>query len=193
MATSGGGHLQRQCAVREDDSPNVTKPTELSPLGPGVLQPNKSDRPLVELQSPEDFGNSASQPNDGDVGALRPRVELQSSNDFSRCFVLPCHNSCPDGSFPLEDLAVGRIDLVARCISAAMFLSFGVRRNTEIRVALHAPKIPNNSSPELSKTVVISGAAVKHLRPSERVIGSLIKRALGGAPVKKNLTRGAKQ
>ena len=38
---------------------------------------------------------------------------------------MPCHRSCPDGNFPLDGLMQGRLDLVARCITSSMFISFG--------------------------------------------------------------------
>jgi hypothetical protein len=38
---------------------------------------------------------------------------------------------------PNHRLMHGRLDLIARCVTASMFISFGTRRNTDYRVSLY--------------------------------------------------------
>eukprot|EP00041_Stephanoeca_diplocostata_P029478 m.871341 g.871341 ORF g.871341 m.871341 type:complete len:148 (+) comp23568_c0_seq32:129-572(+) len=86
---------------------------------------------------------------------------------------MPCHRSTPAGNFKLDGLMHGRLDLVARCITASFFVSYGVRRNTRYTVTLS-----DKERKHKDRTVLVNGAMVKHLRPDERSIGSLLHKLL---------------
>lgn len=57
-----------------------------------------------------------------------------------RTFVLYARKAKTDGKFNINDLAsAGRMDLVCRCVSACMFLSYKKRENTRMYVILNGP------------------------------------------------------
>eukprot|EP00164_Ancoracysta_twista_P013435 GFYU01021439.1.p1 GENE.GFYU01021439.1~~GFYU01021439.1.p1 ORF type:complete len:314 (-),score=42.39 GFYU01021439.1:141-1082(-) len=108
-------------------------------------------------------------------------IELCSGRCFGRVFIVPCHRGRPNGDIQLNCLSEGRCDLVSRCISNTMFVSYGVRRNCEIRLPLISTSEAANEDPggnTVARTVVVEGTRVKHLRPDERNIASLVKRSL---------------
>jgi tRNA (pseudouridine54-N1)-methyltransferase len=74
--------------------------------------------------------------------------------------------------FSLNDLpgAAGRIDILCRCVNAALFLSHDLRRDVRVYLVL------KGGSP--SKLISFDGARVRYLNPDERSAASLIKRAL---------------
>lgn len=76
--------------------------------------------------------------------------------------------------FPLEDIcgAGGRWDLMARCVQAALFISHGLRRDSEVVLVLLGP-------PDPPKAVRVSGAEARRLNPDERSTVALLGRALG--------------
>lgn len=88
-------------------------------------------------------------------------------------FVVVGHRATTSPAFRLEDLpgTGGRLDVLVRCVSAALLLSHGVRRDAALTLLLLG-------SPEPPRAVRFDGAAVKHLNPDERSTASLIKRAL---------------
>ena len=58
---------------------------------------------------------------------------------FRRDFVVVCHNVSPlvlRGTFSPNNLLEGRVDVLARCVSAALWLSNGVRADTTLWLAL---------------------------------------------------------
>lgn len=77
------------------------------------------------------------------------------------------------GPFSLNDLpgAAGRMDILCRCINAALFLSHGLRRNVRIFLVLMGMPSP-------PKSICFNGSKVKYLSPDERSSASLIKKAL---------------
>lgn len=89
-------------------------------------------------------------------------------------FLLVAHDARTDGTFSLEDLpgSGGRMDLVARCVGAALLVSHGVRRDAELRALLLGPPRP----PRLVRFV---GAEVRGLNPDERSTGAFLRKALG--------------
>jgi len=60
-----------------------------------------------------------------------------------RTFVLYARKARTDSNFRLDDLInAGRIDLVCRCISSALWLSHNVREDTKIFTVLNGPPKP---------------------------------------------------
>eukprot|EP00039_Didymoeca_costata_P014858 m.245690 g.245690 ORF g.245690 m.245690 type:complete len:348 (-) comp16109_c1_seq15:13-1056(-) len=104
-----------------------------------------------------------------------PKGSCGGAQCFRRVFVMPCHRSCPQGDFVLDGMMEGRMDLVARCLSQSLFISFDVRRNTDFRISLFERK---KNSKQLTRTVIANGATAKHLRPEERWMGLMLQRRL---------------
>jgi len=75
--------------------------------------------------------------------------------------------------FSLKDLAgsAGRMDILCRCVAQAMFISHGIRRDSEIYLLLLG-------DPDPPKALRILGNEVKYMAPDERNIGGLIRKAL---------------
>jgi tRNA (pseudouridine54-N1)-methyltransferase len=96
-----------------------------------------------------------------------------------RTFVIVAHKAVTTPKFSLNDLpgAAGRMDIVARCINASLFLSHDLRRDVDTyAVLLGEPSPP--------VTVRFNGEKVRYLSPDERSAAALIKKALEkGAPV----------
>lgn len=89
-----------------------------------------------------------------------------------REFLLLANRAPTSPNFKLNDLpGAGRMDLVCRCVSAALFLSDDIRRDTSITVVLDGP-------PDPPKAVTFDGARVRRLYPDERNVASHIRIAL---------------
>lgn len=75
--------------------------------------------------------------------------------------------------FSLNDLpgAAGRMDILCRCVNAALFLSHGMRRDVRVYLVLKGEPAP-------PKLVRFDGEKVRYLSPDERSAASLIKKAL---------------
>lgn len=72
----------------------------------------------------------------------------------------------------LNDLpGAGRLDLVCRCITNALFISNDMRRDTIIHVVLEGPNCP-------PKTISFDGKELRSLAPDERNATSHVKIAL---------------
>ena len=99
---------------------------------------------------------------------------------FRRAVVMPVHRSRPDGSFTLDGLVSGRVDLVCRCITSSLFISYGTRRNVLFKATLIAPKPPPPGRAPPPVTVSIDGATVRSLSPDERGVAALLYRRLTG-------------
>lgn len=74
--------------------------------------------------------------------------------------------------FSLNDLpgAAGRMDILCRCVNAALFLSHDLRRDVRVYLVLKGGAQP--------KIVRFDGAAIRYLSPDERSAASLIRKAL---------------
>ena len=95
---------------------------------------------------------------------------------ISRDILILCHGvpvAVAQGSFALNDLVSGRVDLMARCLTSALFYSHGVRKH--VRVFIHMV--------DHCRTLCCDGAEVRGLKPDERTIGAAMKRALHSAPL----------
>jgi tRNA (pseudouridine54-N1)-methyltransferase len=90
-----------------------------------------------------------------------------------RNFIVVAHRARSDGNIYLNDLcgASGRWDAVARSITAALFLSHDMRRDTSIHILLLGPDDP-------PKLLSIDGRDVKYLNPDERASAALMKKCL---------------
>lgn len=71
----------------------------------------------------------------------------------------------------LDDLTEGRMDLVCRCISNALFVSNDVRRDVVFHVVLEGSGDP-------PRTVSFFGDSIKHLGLDEKSIAVILKNAL---------------
>jgi tRNA (pseudouridine54-N1)-methyltransferase len=95
-----------------------------------------------------------------------------------RTFVIVAHKAVTQPKFSLNDLpgGAGRMDIVARCVNASLFLSHDLRRDVDTyAVLLGEPSPP--------VTVRFNGEKVRYLSPDERSAAALIKKALEkGAP-----------
>ena len=90
-----------------------------------------------------------------------------------RTFIVYSGKGRTDSNFNVEDLpsSGGRMDLVARCISSALWLSHGIREDTKIFVVL-------NGLPRPPVTICFDGGAIRKISPDERSIAIWIKKAL---------------
>ncbi|MGA2698095.1 MAG: tRNA (pseudouridine(54)-N(1))-methyltransferase TrmY [Methanoregula sp.] len=87
-------------------------------------------------------------------------------------FTIVGHLARTDGDFSLNDLpGAGRMDVLCRCVNAALFLSHDLRRDVDCYLVLIG-------GPKGSKTVQFRGSGIRSLSPDERSAGALIKKAL---------------
>lgn len=74
--------------------------------------------------------------------------------------------------FPLNDLpGAGRMDVVCRCATQALFLSEAVRRDTVFTAVLNGP-------PDPPRSVAFHGSRVRRVSPDERNVASHLRIAL---------------
>jgi tRNA (pseudouridine54-N1)-methyltransferase len=90
-----------------------------------------------------------------------------------RRFVTVSHTADASGGWHLNDLAggAGRVDLLARNVQAALFLSHGLRPDVESYAVLAA-------APARQRTVRIDGGKVQMLHPDERSTAARLQQAL---------------
>ena len=90
-----------------------------------------------------------------------------------RDIVIIGHKAKTSGDISLNDLpgSAGRMDILCRCVSSALFLSFGMRRDVNIHLLLLG-------EPDPGKIIRFEGLNLKYLNPDERSSGSLIQKAL---------------
>jgi len=90
-----------------------------------------------------------------------------------RTFVLFARKARTDGSFNIEDMpsSGGRMDLVARCVSSALWLSHGMRDDSRIYCVLNGPPNP-------PVTVLFEAAKLRKVNPDERSLGIWIQKVL---------------
>lgn len=91
-----------------------------------------------------------------------------------RRFLVISHTVPTDGAWPLEDLpgAGGRVDVLCRIVGAAMFLSHGIRDDTEVILVFAAGPEP---------VAVRFDGTVNRLQPDERSTAARIRQALQAA------------
>ena len=90
-----------------------------------------------------------------------------------RDIVIIGHKAKTNGDFSLNDLpgSAGRMDILCRCVSSALFLSFGMRRDVNVHLLLLG-------DPDPGKIIRFEGLHLRYLNPDERSSGSLINKAL---------------
>ncbi len=97
-----------------------------------------------------------------------------------RTFVLWSH-ARTDSNFNIEDLpsSGSRMDIVCRSIIAALWVSYTIRKDSEIYIVL-------NGSPEPPKTLLFRAEELKKVSNDERSVGIWIKKVLA-TPATKEL------
>jgi tRNA (pseudouridine54-N1)-methyltransferase len=91
-----------------------------------------------------------------------------------RRFVVVGQKAVASGDFLLDDLpgTSGRLDVLLRCVRAAMLYSHGVRRDVVVYLLL-------GGGPRAPRALRFAGAEAAFLRPDERSLAVLVKKALG--------------
>ena len=91
----------------------------------------------------------------------------------ARRFIVLGRRAIASEDFSLDDLpsSSGRLDVLARCVRAALLFSHGVRHDTVLYLVLLA----GGRAP---RTVRITGAEAKYLRPDERSLAILLQKSL---------------
>jgi tRNA (pseudouridine54-N1)-methyltransferase len=90
-----------------------------------------------------------------------------------RRFVIIGQKATASDDFLLEDVpgTSGRLDVLLRCVRAALLFSHGVRRDVVVYLVLlggsHAPRV-----------LRVDGGAAKFVRPDERSLATLARKAL---------------
>ncbi len=90
-----------------------------------------------------------------------------------RRFVFVSHTVPPNGLWTIDDLAggAGRVDVLCRNVQAAMFLSHGLREDTDVYLVFQK----ETTEPV---TVHFQGSQIKRLNPDERSTAARIRNAL---------------
>ncbi len=91
-----------------------------------------------------------------------------------RRFLVVGHRADSTGYFKLDDLpgSGGRMDILAMSASAALFLSHGLRQDTEVWLVL------NGGRDGKPRTIRMIGSEARYLFPDERNMASMIRNAL---------------
>ncbi len=90
-----------------------------------------------------------------------------------RSFVMIGQRATASPDFLLADVpgTSGRLDVLLRCVRAALLYSHGLRRDTKVYlVLLGGPLAP--------RVLRLDGKAIRFVRPDERNLASLVKKAL---------------
>ena len=98
---------------------------------------------------------------------------------MKKIFILKASKAKTSSDFSLNDMPGdgGRMDIVARCVNSAFFLSHDLRKDTELIVVLEG-------EPNPPITLRFVGSELRYLSPDERCTGGLIKKALEKIPEK---------
>jgi tRNA (pseudouridine54-N1)-methyltransferase len=90
-----------------------------------------------------------------------------------RRFVLIGRRAITSPEFSLVDLpgTSGRLDVLVRALRAALLVSHGVRRDSVAYLVLEGPPRP-------PRAIRVDGAAAKYLRPDERSLATIVRKAL---------------
>jgi tRNA (pseudouridine54-N1)-methyltransferase len=90
---------------------------------------------------------------------------------FRQFYVKSHANTSPDINFKDIPGTSGRMDILARCINSAFWLSYGIRKNVIFHTILHG-------KPHISTYLRFEGIKLKKIMPDERNIIIFIKKAL---------------
>ena len=90
-----------------------------------------------------------------------------------RNFVIIGHRAHTVADWKLDDLCggAGRLDVLVRCVTAALWKSHGIRRDTDVWLILSGPPNP-------PVTVHLNGENIRYLNPDERSTAALIRNGL---------------
>jgi len=90
-----------------------------------------------------------------------------------RRFVIIGRNASADGDFTIDDVpgTSGRLDIGLRCVRAGLLVSHGVRKDAVVYLVLCG-------GPRAPRTLRITGSEARFLRPDERSLAVLVKKAL---------------
>lgn len=93
-----------------------------------------------------------------------------------RHFVVIGQRARASPDFLLVDIpsTSGRLDVLIRCLRAALLVSHGVRRDTVVYLSLLG-------DPERPRTLRFDGPAAKYMRPDERSLATVVKKVLATA------------
>ena len=92
-----------------------------------------------------------------------------------RDVVLLCHGTSERigaGQIDLNNLPNGRLDVLARCVAASLFVSYGIRQSTRLWLLLR----------DVGLTISVDGAHVRGLHPDERTLAAAIRQTLLSQP-----------
>ena len=91
----------------------------------------------------------------------------------NRNFVIIGHRAHTAADWKLDDLCggAGRLDVLVRCVTASLWKSHGIRRDTDVWLILNGPPNP-------PVTVHLSGKNIQYLNPDERSTAALIRNGL---------------
>jgi tRNA (pseudouridine54-N1)-methyltransferase len=94
-----------------------------------------------------------------------------------RRFVVIGQRATASPDFSLADIpgTSGRLDVLVRCLRAALLLSHGLRRDTVVYLVL----LGGAAAP---RTIRLEGVSARFVRPDERSLATLVKKVLAAAP-----------
>jgi len=92
-----------------------------------------------------------------------------------RSFIVIGQRATASADFSIDDVpgTGGRLDVLLRCLRAALLVSHGVRRDTRAYLVL----LGGASAP---RALRVDGSVAEYLRPDERSLATLVKKALAG-------------
>jgi tRNA (pseudouridine54-N1)-methyltransferase len=101
-----------------------------------------------------------------------------------RRFVVIGQRARATPDFSLSDIpsTSGRLDVLLRCLRAGLLVSHGVRRDTIVYLVLLG-------DPEQPRIVRFDGPGAKYMRPDERSLASVVRKALATAAEGGEFTR----
>ena len=104
-------------------------------------------------------------------------MTVSSDPRWLRRFVVLGRRAAASPDFSLEDLpsTSGRLDVLLRCVRAALLVSHGVRRDTVVYLAL----LGGARAP---RSIRIEGELARFLRPDERSLATTLRKSLVGPP-----------
>ena len=90
-----------------------------------------------------------------------------------RNFVIIGHRARTTADWKLDDLCggAGRLDVLVRCVTASLWKSHGIRKESDVWLILNGP-------PNAPITVHFSGKNIRYLNPDERSTAALIRNGL---------------
>ena len=97
------------------------------------------------------------------------------SGPTNRSVVVMCHGVTPHaraGLFSAANLLQGRVDVWCRCVTAGLYLSDDVRRDTVVHLVMQSDDLAS------CRLVSVDGARVEGLAPAEKNVALLLQRAM---------------